>query len=189
MSMSMIETSSTLFHKHEKSPQEPLPSHLTVTVRLPTSGCSLFARFSRTPICQAHAHFIGVAPAHRGAGLGAMLYDHFFRAVRARGCTLVHAVTDPCNTSSVAFHMALGFEPQRVADPLSGGGHEVGGGAVCTSLDARACDENEEEVASGHQSSALAKRPSGDVYVRGEFVHLDYDGPDDGNRVVLEKRL
>lgn len=40
-----------------------------------------------------HAHFIGINPAHRGAGLRARLSESFFRAVKARGCTLVHAVT------------------------------------------------------------------------------------------------
>ncbi|CAM9105317.1 unnamed protein product [Scytosiphon promiscuus] len=138
---------------------------------------------------EAHAHFVGVAPAHRGAGLAANLYNHFFRAVRARGCTLVHAVTDPCNTSSVAFHMALGFEPQPVAVGPSGTGSREDDQAARATLKARADDEKDDGVSSGSEVSALARRPSGDVYVRSEFVHVGYDGPDDGDRVVLEKGL
>jgi GNAT superfamily N-acetyltransferase len=38
---------------------------------------------------EAYIHFVGVDPAERGGGLGRLLYQAFFRAAQARGCTLV----------------------------------------------------------------------------------------------------
>lgn len=123
---------------------------------------------SRPPFfLQAHAHFIGIDPAHRGAGLGAALYDRFFQAVKARDVTMVHAVTSPINTTSIAFHEALGFKALRPAS--SAGGGDEG---------ARAGNETRET------------RMGGDgVAPENEFVHVDYDGPDGGDRVLLEKRF
>jgi GNAT superfamily N-acetyltransferase len=50
-----------------------------------------------------------VDPAERGGGLGRLLYEAFFRAAEARGCSLVRAVTSPVNRGSVAFHQRMGF--------------------------------------------------------------------------------
>jgi GNAT superfamily N-acetyltransferase len=58
---------------------------------------------------EAYIHFVGVDPAERGGGLGRLLYQAFFRAAQARGCTLVRAVTSPVNRGSVAFHQRMGF--------------------------------------------------------------------------------
>lgn len=124
---------------------------------------------------QAHAHFIGVDPAHRGAGLGARLYEYFFRAVKARGCTLVHAVTSPVNTASVEFHLALGFEALRVAS--RGGGFDEEKGVIGGGVENR-----QRRASTGVQAGKGAP-------VDSEFVHVGYDGPDDGDRVLLEKRL
>lgn len=65
---------------------------------------------SQTHPEQAYIHFVGVAPGWRAAGLGTALYDRFFEAAAALGCTEAHCVTSPSNTGSVAFHAALGFE-------------------------------------------------------------------------------
>jgi GNAT superfamily N-acetyltransferase len=59
---------------------------------------------------EAYIHFVGVEPGERGRGLGRQLYEHFFAAVRARGCDLVRAVTAPVNQGSVRFHQQMGFD-------------------------------------------------------------------------------
>ncbi|CAB1097101.1 unnamed protein product [Ectocarpus sp. CCAP 1310/34] len=125
---------------------------------------------------EAHAHFIGIDPAHRGAGLGALLYDQFFKAVQTHGCTLVHAVTSPANTASVAFHKAIGFEAVPAIAPDAEGDERTGGTGKARS-------------SSGASEHRFLSEHSGRVPVDRELVHLDYDGPDDGDRVVLEKRL
>jgi ribosomal protein S18 acetylase RimI-like enzyme len=69
---------------------------------------------------EAYIHFVGVDPAHRGAGVGRLLYERFFAAARPR--TVVRAVTSPLNERSVAFHEALGFQVERVDDAYDGAG-------------------------------------------------------------------
>lgn len=64
---------------------------------------------------QAYIHFVGVDPAHRGAGLGRELYERFFAMARERGAIEVSAVTSPVNTGSIAFHRAMGFD---ASDPI-----------------------------------------------------------------------
>ena len=64
---------------------------------------------SQTDPREAYVHFVGVDPQLRGSGAGRLLYERFFEAVRARGCTVVRAVTSPVNRGSVAFHTAMGF--------------------------------------------------------------------------------
>jgi len=59
---------------------------------------------------EAYIHFVGVHPSERGRGLGRRLYEHFFAAVRARGCQLVRAITAPVNLGSVQFHQRMGFD-------------------------------------------------------------------------------
>jgi ribosomal protein S18 acetylase RimI-like enzyme len=58
---------------------------------------------------EAYIHFVGVHPDERGRGLGRRLYEHFFAAVRARGCELVRAITAPVNQGSIGFHRQMGF--------------------------------------------------------------------------------
>lgn len=58
---------------------------------------------------EAYIHFVGVHPDERGHGLGRQLYETFFDAVAARGCSVVRAVTAPVNARSVAFHRRMGF--------------------------------------------------------------------------------
>jgi ribosomal protein S18 acetylase RimI-like enzyme len=66
---------------------------------------------------EAYIHFAGVRPGERGRGLGRRLYEAFFEAASARGCTIVRAVTAPVNVGSIAFHRRMGFqvESQRAA--------------------------------------------------------------------------
>ena len=71
---------------------------------------------------EAYLHFAGVAPSHRGQGVGRMLYEQFFAVAVERSCTVVRCVTSPVNERSVAFHRALGFEVERVAPDYDGRG-------------------------------------------------------------------
>lgn len=58
----------------------------------------------------AYIHFVGIDPETRGSGLGRTLYETFFAAAKAVGCTEVQCVTSPVNTKSIAFHKAMGFQ-------------------------------------------------------------------------------
>ena len=69
---------------------------------------------------EAYIHFVGVDPAHRGAGLARELYERFFAAIAPR--RTVRAVTSPVNEQSVAFHRALGFEVDRIDEDYDGNG-------------------------------------------------------------------
>jgi ribosomal protein S18 acetylase RimI-like enzyme len=75
---------------------------------------------SQTYEDEAYVHFVGVDPEHRGSGLGRALYERFFAAVAPR--SVVRAVTSPVNERSVAFHLAIGFEVERVDEEYDGRG-------------------------------------------------------------------
>jgi ribosomal protein S18 acetylase RimI-like enzyme len=79
---------------------------------------------SQTAPEEAYIHFVGVAPEHRGGGVGRMLYERFFDEVRDAGRSIVRCVTSPVNEGSVAFHEALGFEVDRVAEDYDGPGED-----------------------------------------------------------------
>jgi ribosomal protein S18 acetylase RimI-like enzyme len=79
---------------------------------------------SQTEPNEAYIHFVGVAPEHRGAGVGRLLYERFFDEVRAEGRSIVRCVTSPANERSVAFHESLGFEVDRVTKDYDGEGED-----------------------------------------------------------------
>lgn len=83
----------------------------------------LIGFLSQTEDDTAYVHFIGVAPDERGSGLGRELYEHFFDAARLSGRAVVRCVTSPRNTLSLAFHEALGFEQEGVAEDYDGAGN------------------------------------------------------------------
>ncbi|OJF14846.1 GNAT family N-acetyltransferase [Couchioplanes caeruleus subsp. caeruleus] len=66
---------------------------------------------------RAYIHFVGVAPAARGSGLGRRLYEEFFALARAAGNIGVGAITSPFNAGSIAFHQSMGF---TVTGPIGG---------------------------------------------------------------------
>jgi ribosomal protein S18 acetylase RimI-like enzyme len=66
---------------------------------------------------RAYIHFVGVAPAARGRGLGRRLYETFFALARAAGYSRVGAITAPVNAGSIAFHKRMGF---AVTGPVVG---------------------------------------------------------------------
>jgi ribosomal protein S18 acetylase RimI-like enzyme len=77
---------------------------------------------SQTHLDEAYIHFAGVAPSHRGQGVGRLLYERFFAVACERSRTVVRCVTAPVNERSVAFHRAMGFEVERVAPNYDGRG-------------------------------------------------------------------
>lgn len=60
----------------------------------------------------AYCHMIAANPNLRQRGIGTELYERFFADARVGGRTRVVAVTWPGNRASIAFHRALGFEPE-----------------------------------------------------------------------------
>lgn len=82
----------------------------------------LIGFLSQTEQDTAYVHFVGVAPAERGSGLGRELYERFFDAARVNGRSIVRCVTSPENAASLAFHDALGFEREGVAEDYDGAG-------------------------------------------------------------------
>ncbi|MCM3617516.1 GNAT family N-acetyltransferase [Sutcliffiella horikoshii] len=58
---------------------------------------------------QAYIHFVGVNPKARKKNIGRTLYEHFFHAVKEKGCTEVSCVTSPVNATSINFHTKMGF--------------------------------------------------------------------------------
>ncbi|HSI97841.1 MAG TPA: GNAT family N-acetyltransferase, partial [Gaiellaceae bacterium] len=79
---------------------------------------------SQTSPDEAYIHFVGVSPERRGEGIGGALYERFFDEVRSHGRSVVRCVTSPANEESVAFHDALGFEVDRVAEDYDGPGED-----------------------------------------------------------------
>jgi ribosomal protein S18 acetylase RimI-like enzyme len=79
---------------------------------------------SQTDPTEAYIHFVGVDPEERGSGLGRELYERFFETVRAHGCSVVRCVTSPLNEGSVAFHTAMGFAVDRIAEDYDGPGED-----------------------------------------------------------------
>jgi ribosomal protein S18 acetylase RimI-like enzyme len=79
---------------------------------------------SQTDPTEAYIHFVGVDPEQRGSGLGRELYERFFATAREHGCSVVRCVTSPANEGSIAFHTAMGFEVDRVAEDYDGPGED-----------------------------------------------------------------
>lgn len=77
---------------------------------------------------EAYIHFVGVHPDYRKHGVARGLYTRFFDAARQRGCAYVRCVTSPVNTTSIAFHLRMGFQ----AEP---GDSVIDGLAVATDYD------------------------------------------------------
>jgi len=70
----------------------------------------------------AYIQFVGVSPSLRQAGLARRLYSAFFDLAAAEGRSVVRAVTAPVNTTSVAFHSAMGFTVTGPVEDYDGPG-------------------------------------------------------------------
>jgi GNAT superfamily N-acetyltransferase len=64
----------------------------------------------------AYVHLVAVRDDQRGRGFARMLYERFERLARERGCDRMKAITTPANTSSIAFHRAIGMDSVEVPD-------------------------------------------------------------------------
>ena len=84
----------------------------------------LIGFLSQTDSDEAYIHFVGVAPEQRGSGVARELYERFFDVVRAEGRRVMRCVTSPANTASIAFHEAMGFTVDRVAEDYDGPGED-----------------------------------------------------------------
>jgi ribosomal protein S18 acetylase RimI-like enzyme len=84
----------------------------------------LIGFLSQTDANEAYIHFVGVDPDRRGEGIGRALYERFFAEALDNGRTVVRCVTSPVNEASVAFHEAMGFEVERVAEDYDGPGED-----------------------------------------------------------------
>ena len=58
---------------------------------------------------EGYIHFVGVHPKYRKKGLGAALYNRFFRICQEHNRSLVRSCTSPVNKGSVVFHRNMGF--------------------------------------------------------------------------------
>jgi GNAT superfamily N-acetyltransferase len=74
---------------------------------------------------EAYIHFVGIAPAERGSGLGRLLYETFFDWARSAGRARVSAVTSPVNAPSIAFHRSMGFDVSPAVQGYNGPGHDL----------------------------------------------------------------
>lgn len=144
--------------------------HLYHLVHVLLNRCVLFHTW------QAHSHFCGVNPAHRGQGIGRLLYQEFFAIAKARGCTVVHAVTHPSNTASVAFHRKLGFVPRPTEEPVASAAVGVGS------------SRKEVVKEGGHVVSPLEECAGSSGVTPSSIVHVDWDGCTH-DRVLLDKLL
>ncbi len=62
---------------------------------------------------EAYIHFVGVHPEFRKTWLGKALYEKFFAAASALGCSTVRCVTSPVNKGSISFHRHMGFSAEE----------------------------------------------------------------------------
>jgi GNAT superfamily N-acetyltransferase len=70
-----------------------------------------------------YVHLIGVRDSHRRRGLATRLWGEFENLARARGATLLRAITTPANAMSIGFHRSMGMSAESVRD-YAGPGHD-----------------------------------------------------------------
>lgn len=56
-----------------------------------------------------YIHLIGVRQSFQNRGLGTLLYDHFAKYAKRRGCNKLKAITTPTNNLSISFHKKIGM--------------------------------------------------------------------------------
>ncbi|MBU1181676.1 MAG: GNAT family N-acetyltransferase [Proteobacteria bacterium] len=80
----------------------------------------LIGFLSPSRINEGYIHFAGVHPGFRGIGIGAYLYERFFRICKENGRNTIKACTSPVNKGSIEFHKKIGFN-------ISAGNAEIDG--------------------------------------------------------------
>lgn len=78
-----------------------------------------------TPTGEGYVHLVAIRDDARGTGLGRTLYERFGELAAERGADRLTAVTTPGNAGSIAFHRALGFTAETVADYSGPGADRV----------------------------------------------------------------
>ena len=63
-----------------------------------------------------YVHLVGIDPHHRRRGVGQHLYARFEQRCREGGARRLKAIAAVGNDGSVAFHEAVGFRAEEVAD-------------------------------------------------------------------------
>ncbi|MEZ4256160.1 MAG: GNAT family N-acetyltransferase [Polyangiales bacterium] len=76
----------------------------------------LFGFVSPTSPPTGYVHLVGIDPDARRRGVGKLLYEQFIDRCRAAGVRRIKAITTVGNDGSVAFHRALGFAAEEIAD-------------------------------------------------------------------------
>ncbi|WP_040898691.1 GNAT family N-acetyltransferase [Xenococcus sp. PCC 7305] len=88
--------------------------HFSQTSFIAEENCQiigfLIGFLSQTYPEEAYIHFAGVHPDFRKQGVGTQLYEEFFRTIQDFGRIRIKSVTSPINTSSIAYHLSLGFK-------------------------------------------------------------------------------
>ncbi|WGW10863.1 GNAT family N-acetyltransferase [Saxibacter everestensis] len=64
----------------------------------------------------AYVHLVAARRDHRGMGIGRKLYESFIAKAKQQGARSIEAMTSAGNSSSIAFHTAIGFRAEIVAD-------------------------------------------------------------------------
>ncbi|BCJ35058.1 hypothetical protein Athai_25610 [Actinocatenispora thailandica] len=77
------------------------------------------------PTGEGYVHLVAVRDDARGSGLGRTLYQRFGDLAAGRGADRLTAITAPGNAGSIAFHRALGFVAETVADYSGPGADRV----------------------------------------------------------------
>jgi ribosomal protein S18 acetylase RimI-like enzyme len=69
-----------------------------------------------TPASVGYVHLIATRDDARGSGVGRRLHAAFADSARQLGALRLKAITSPANADSIAFHRAIGFDVEIVAD-------------------------------------------------------------------------
>lgn len=74
---------------------------------------------ARTGAWRGQVEGVRIAAAHRGSGLGRLMFDWAIDRCRARGCSLVQLTTDRERPAAHRFYESLGFVGSHLGYKLS----------------------------------------------------------------------
>ncbi len=63
-----------------------------------------------------YVHLVGIHPEHRRQGVGQRLYEHFGNLSKEAGATQMKAISPVGDEGALRFHVALGFEAEKITD-------------------------------------------------------------------------
>lgn len=73
----------------------------------------LIGFLSQSNTNEGYIHFAGVHPDYRGIGLGAYLYEQFYRVCKQNKRGIIRSCTSPINKGSIEFHKRMGFQIEQ----------------------------------------------------------------------------